>query len=243
MPVVPGEQPGGYAVAFGRPASLRACKIKVPLIRNRLSPCASTDRRKAHGRERLAIPLVISDLTTGHPRPGSCASGLAFHRSCPVLGRDQWTAVTNRSRPEKIQWPRRMNDDRSSDGGAGHSLRYSARPRMSSIEIPRDRQPGQRLPGVQRDRPRRIAQKPLPHESKAPAQSPWPLSEPERARLAKRVEPIEDDALRASLERLGATVSVRESDDLSSSRIAMSWFGDWIGRRAAFNSRRQLAFT
>ena len=52
----------------------------------------------------------------------------------------------------------------------------------------------------------RIVQKPvLPAPRKRPP-GPRPLSASEKQRLAGQLAPIEDDALRASLERLGATV-------------------------------------
>jgi hypothetical protein len=52
----------------------------------------------------------------------------------------------------------------------------------------------------------RIVQKPLTAMAAKPRPSQRPLSADEKARLAGTVEKIEDDGLRASLERLGATI-------------------------------------
>jgi hypothetical protein len=52
----------------------------------------------------------------------------------------------------------------------------------------------------------RIVQKPVAPPSSVPRPIPRVLSQEEKARLASTVGEIEDDGLRASLERLGATI-------------------------------------
>ena len=52
----------------------------------------------------------------------------------------------------------------------------------------------------------RIVQKPVTRVSNEPKPAPRALSPDETARLARTVGKIEDDGLRASLERLGATI-------------------------------------
>ncbi|RUV12630.1 DUF721 domain-containing protein, partial [Mesorhizobium sp. M1A.F.Ca.IN.022.04.1.1] len=51
-----------------------------------------------------------------------------------------------------------------------------------------------------------ILQKPVLSAKARPKPQPRPLSEAEKSKLARTVGKIEDDGLRASLERLGATI-------------------------------------
>jgi hypothetical protein len=52
----------------------------------------------------------------------------------------------------------------------------------------------------------RIVQKPLTSTATVPKPRPRPLSEAQKAKLAETVGQIDDDGLRASLERLGTTI-------------------------------------
>ena len=53
-------------------------------------------------------------------------------------------------------------------------------------------------------------QKPVLSEKARPKPAPRPLNDAEKAKLSRTVGKIEDDGLRASLERLGATILGRK---------------------------------
>ena len=166
-----------------------------------------TDRRRhMAGKGAFGNPVAISDLTTDILDP------VLRKRAGISIGLVQsWEEIVgprlaSRSRPEKIQWPRRMLDDDpfepavlviACEGAAALHVQHETAEIIGRVNA---------FLGFNAIGRIRIAQKPLLQPKAKRPQPPRPLSEPERAKLAKRVEPIEDDALRASLERLGATV-------------------------------------
>lgn len=110
------------------------------------------------------------------------------------------------SRPEKIQWPRRMHDDDpfepavlviACDGAAALHLQHETGEIISRVNA---------YLGFSAIGRIRIVQKPVrpPQSPKRP--TPRELSATEKTRLSRTVDTIEDDNLRASLERLGASV-------------------------------------
>jgi hypothetical protein len=110
------------------------------------------------------------------------------------------------SRPEKIQWPRRMHDDDpfepailvvACEGAAALHLQHETGEIIGRVNA---------FLGFSAVGRIRIVQKPVTSVSSEPKPSPRALSQEEKARLAKTVGHIEDDGLRASLERLGATI-------------------------------------
>jgi hypothetical protein len=110
------------------------------------------------------------------------------------------------SRPEKIQWPRRMHDDDpfepavlviACEGAAALHLQHETGEIISRVNAYLGFSAIGRVRIVQKPvRPPQSPQKPKPRE----------LSATERSRLSRTVDKIEDDDLRASLERLGASV-------------------------------------
>ena len=110
------------------------------------------------------------------------------------------------SRPEKIQWPRRMSDDDpfepavlviACEGAAALHLQHETGEIIGRVNA---------FLGFSAIGRIRIVQKPMTSYSAVPKQAPRALSPEEKSRLARTVGKIEDDDLRASLERLGATI-------------------------------------
>jgi hypothetical protein len=116
------------------------------------------------------------------------------------------------TRPEKIIWPRRMHEDDpfqpatlviACDGPAALHVQHETGEIISRVNG---------FLGFAAIGRIKIVQKPV--AGSPPRRKPQlrPLSEPEKARLAGTVGLIEDEELRASLERLGATIlGVRKS--------------------------------
>lgn len=110
------------------------------------------------------------------------------------------------SRPEKIQWPRRMGDDDpfepavlvvACEGAAALHLQHETGEIIGRVNA---------FLGFSAIGRIRIVQKPVASAPAAPRPAPRALSTEEKTRLAGTVGKIEDDGLRASLERLGASV-------------------------------------
>ena len=110
------------------------------------------------------------------------------------------------SRPEKIQWPRRMADDDpfepavlviACEGGAALHIQHETGEIIGRVNA---------FLGFSAVGRIRIVQKPVTQLSSKPKPVPRALSQDEKTRLASTVDKIEDDGLRASLERLGATI-------------------------------------
>ena len=110
------------------------------------------------------------------------------------------------TRPEKIIWPRRMHEDDpfqpatlvvACDGVAALHVQHETGEIISRVNA---------FLGFAAVGRIKIVQKPVETASKPRRAAPRTLSEAERSRLAAPVDAIEDDDLRASLARLGATV-------------------------------------
>jgi hypothetical protein len=110
------------------------------------------------------------------------------------------------SRPEKIQWPRRLSDDDpfepavlviACEGLAALHIQHETGEIISRVNA---------FLGFSAIGRIRIVQKPVTRP-KAPERPVLrPLAAEEKARIERSVGKIEDDGLRASLERLGASV-------------------------------------
>lgn len=116
------------------------------------------------------------------------------------------TRLAGRTRPEKIQWPRRMSDDDpfepavlviACEGAAALHLQHETAEVVGRVNSFLG------FPAIGRIR---IVQKPVRQAEAPPRSRPRPLTAPEKARLAAAVGGIEDDGLRQSLERLGASI-------------------------------------
>lgn len=114
--------------------------------------------------------------------------------------------LARHSRPEKIQWPRRLNEDDpfqpavlviACEGVAALNLQHETGEIVARANA---------FLGFQAIGRVRIVQKPVSREKVRPKPALRPLSQAERAKLAGTVARIEDDGLRAALERLGATI-------------------------------------
>ena len=110
------------------------------------------------------------------------------------------------SRPEKIQWPRRMHEDDpfepavlviACSGMAALHLQHETGEIIARVNA---------FLGFNAIGRIRIVQKPLTGVKVKPRPVIRPLTAPERKKLSGTVEAIEDEGLRASLERLGATI-------------------------------------
>jgi hypothetical protein len=156
----------------------------------------------------------------GHDRNPVAVSDLAMAILDPVLRRragisiglvQSWEEIVGprlarNSRPEKIQWPRRMHDDDpfepavlviACEGSAALHLQHETGEIIGRVNA---------FLGFSAVGRIRIVQKPVAPLPSVPRPIPRVLSQEEKARLASTVGEIEDDGLRASLERLGATI-------------------------------------
>ena len=157
---------------------------------------------KGHNRN----PVAVSDLATAILDP------VLRRRAGISIGLVQsWEEIVGArlarsSRPEKIQWPRRMGDDDpfepavlviACEGAAALHLQHETGEIIGRVNA---------FLGFSAIGRIRVVQKPMAVPQGTPKPQQRPLSQEEKARLAKTVGEIEDDDLRASLERLGATI-------------------------------------
>ncbi|MDP3897478.1 MAG: DciA family protein [Mesorhizobium sp.] len=154
---------------------------------------------------------------TGNARPvGDIATGILD----PVLRKkagistglvQSWEEIVgerlaSRTRPEKIAWPRRSGEDDpfepatlivACEGSAALHLQHETGEIIARINA---------FLGFAAVARIKIVQKPVARERKPAPRPPRALSPAEAARIAGVLDGIEDDALRASLERLGRTI-------------------------------------
>ncbi len=153
----------------------------------------------------------------GNPRP---VSDLATEILDPVLRKragisiglvQSWEEIVgprlaDRTRPEKIVWPRRLDDDDpfepallviACEGAAALHVQHETNEIVSRVNA---------FLGFAAVGRIRIAQKPVHVGSDKLRPRLRPLSELEKKRVAGTVAKIEDDGLRAALERLGTTI-------------------------------------
>jgi len=113
--------------------------------------------------------------------------------------------LASRSRPEKIQWPRRMHEDDpfepavlviACEGMAALHLQHETGEIINRVNA---------FLGFTAIGRIKIVQKPMA-TNKPPKPTLRPLTAAEKTKLSDTVGKVEDDALRASLERLGATL-------------------------------------
>lgn len=153
---------------------------------------------------------------SGNPVP---VSDLAGEILDPVLRRrtgmslalvQSWEEIAGprlaaKSRPQKIQWPRRLGDDDpfepavlvvACEGLAALHLQHETTEVISRVNA---------FLGYSAIGRIRIVQKPVSVPVR-PKPTVRPLTPPEAQRLSKTVGGIEDEGLRAALERLGSTV-------------------------------------
>jgi hypothetical protein len=157
---------------------------------------------KGHDRN----PVPVSDLATAILDP------VLRKRAGISIGLVQsWEEIVgprlaSSSRPEKIQWPRRMHDDDpfepavlvvACEGSAALHLQHETGEIIGRVNA---------FLGFSAVGRIRILQKPVAQLSSKAKPVPRVLSQEEKARLAGTVGKIEDDGLRASLERLGTTI-------------------------------------
>ena len=151
-------------------------------------------------------PVAVSDLATEILDP------VLRKRAGISIGLVQsWEEIAGprlaeHSRPEKIQWPRRMHEDDpfepavlvvACEGSAALYLQHETSEIIGRVNA---------FLGFTAIGRIRIVQKPLTTGAAKPKPGLRALSPDEKARLAGTVGKIEDDGLRASLERLGATI-------------------------------------
>lgn len=158
------------------------------------------------GKRPYGNPVPVSDLVS------SILDPILRKRAGISIGLVQsWDEIAGprlaaHSRPEKIQWPRRLHEDDpfkpavlviACEGMAALHLQHETSEIIGRVNA---------FLGFAAIGRIRIVQKPLTTTATVPKPRPRPLSEAQKARLAGTVGQIEDEGLRASLERLGATI-------------------------------------
>ena len=160
---------------------------------------------------------MTSNPRSGNARPvGDIATGILD----PVLRKkagistglvQSWEEIVgerlaSRTRPEKIAWPRRAGEDDpfepatlivACEGSAALQLQHETGEIIARINA---------FLGFAAVARIKIVQKPVARDRKPAPKAPRPLTPAETSRVASVVGGIEDDALRASLERLGKTI-------------------------------------
>lgn len=158
------------------------------------------------GKRPYGNPVPVSDLVS------SILDPILRKRAGISIGLVQsWDEIAGprlaaHSRPEKIQWPRRLHEDDpfqpavlviACEGMAALHLQHETSEIIGRVNA---------FLGFAAIGRIRIVQKPLTTTATVPKPRPRPLSEAQQARLTGTVGQIEDEGLRASLERLGATI-------------------------------------
>jgi hypothetical protein len=158
------------------------------------------------GKRPSGNPVAVSDLATGILDP------MLRKRAGISVGLVQsWEEIVGPrlarlSRPERIQWPRRLHEDDpfepavlviACEGMAALHLQHETGEIIARVNS---------FLGFNAIGRIKIVQKPLIGEKAKRQPSFRQLSVPELAKLSGTVKMIEDDGLRASLERLGATI-------------------------------------
>ncbi|MDQ6435947.1 DciA family protein [Mesorhizobium sp. LHD-90] len=114
--------------------------------------------------------------------------------------------IAAKSRPERLQWPRRMGEDDpfrpatlivACEGLAALHLQHESGEVIGRVNSFLGFEAVDRI---------RIVQKPVLAMEKPARRVPRALSFAEKAEIAARVQPIEDEGLRGALEKLGASV-------------------------------------
>jgi len=158
------------------------------------------------GKQPFGNPVPVSDLATEILDP------VLRKRAGISVGLVQsWEEIVGprlaaKTRPEKIQWPRRLHEDDpfepatlvvACEGVAALHLQHESGEVIGRVNA---------FLGFTAIGRLRILQKPIIDTSLPPRPRPRQLTDGERAQLRATVGNIEDEGLRASLERLGATV-------------------------------------
>lgn len=157
-------------------------------------------------RQNFGNPVAVSDLAAQILDP------VLRKRAGISIGLIQsWEEIVgarlaSRTRPEKLNWPRRMSEDDpfqpatlviACEGAAALQLQHEAGEVVARVNA---------FLGFTAVGRIRIVQKPVAPEQRAPKPRMRALTQGEKDGLSGRVHAIEDDGLRASLERLGASV-------------------------------------
>jgi hypothetical protein len=158
------------------------------------------------GKKRFGNPVPVSDLAAAVLDP------VLRKRAGLSIGLLQsWEEIVGpriaaKSRPEKLQWPRRVHDDEpfrsavlivACEGIAALHLQHETSEVIGRINAFLGFEAVDRI---------KIVQKPVAPAARPQRPTPRALTAPEKAAIAAQVRPIEDDGLRAALERLGASV-------------------------------------
>jgi hypothetical protein len=158
------------------------------------------------GKGRFGNPVPVSDLATEILDP------VLRKRAGISVGLVQsWEEIVGprlsaRTRPEKIQWPRRLHEDDpfepatlvvACEGSAALHLQHETGEIIGRVNA---------FLGFTAVGRLRIVQKPILNTASVPKPRPRQLTDTERSKLSGTVGMIEDEGLRASLERLGATI-------------------------------------
>jgi hypothetical protein len=158
------------------------------------------------GKNAFSNPMPVSDLTSGILDP------VLRKRSGISIGLVQsWEEIAGprlaaHTRPERIAWPRRMHEDDpfepatliiACEGFAALAVQHETGEIIARVNA---------FLGFNAVGRIKIVQKPLPKAAERPKPRLRPVSAAEEAKIAETVGGVEDEGLRASLERLGRTI-------------------------------------
>ncbi|WP_157014999.1 DUF721 domain-containing protein [Mesorhizobium xinjiangense] len=158
------------------------------------------------GKRQGGNPTAVSDLTSGILDPvlrKRAGLSVSLVQSWEEIAGPRLAAQT---RPERIAWPRRVSDDDpfqpatlvvACAGAAALRLQHETGELVARVNA---------FLGYSAIGRIKIVQKPVDAAGPKARPAPRSLSDSEEARLASTVDGIEDEALRASLRRLGRSV-------------------------------------
>ncbi|TGQ63632.1 DUF721 domain-containing protein [Mesorhizobium sp. M00.F.Ca.ET.186.01.1.1] len=158
------------------------------------------------GKPRFGNPVPVSDLATEILDPvlrKRAGISIGLVQSWEEIAGARLARLT---RPEKIQWPRRLHEDDpfepavlviACEGMAALHLQHETGEIINRVNA---------FLGFTAIGRIRIVQKPVTMDKGRAKPTFRPLTAAEKTKLSSAVEQIEDEGLRASLERLGATI-------------------------------------
>jgi hypothetical protein len=158
------------------------------------------------GKGAFSKPMPVSDLASAILDP------VLRKRSGISIGLIQsWEEIVGprlaaHTRPERVVWPRRMREDDpfepatlviACEGSAALHVQHETGEIIGRVNA---------FLGFNAVGRIKIVQKPVPRAAERPKLRMKPVSAAEEAKIAKTVGGVEDEGLRASLERLGRTI-------------------------------------
>lgn len=158
------------------------------------------------GNNTFGNPVAVSDLASGILDPVMRKRAGISVELVQCWGEIVGERLAASTRPEKLAWPRRRHEDDpfepaalviACEGAAALRLQHETGEIISRVNA---------FLGFAAVGRIKIVQKPVEPSGRRPSPKPRPLTGREEDRLSKLIQKIDDEGLRASLAKLGASV-------------------------------------